>query len=104
MNASSVDMFVSQRWLANLMFVIIGITIGLLLAFFQTPSVNFEKLKWQQFYSNDNKYGDPHMESEVDDSHAPEKALYFHENLSDPHTGKCIYYNSFNSLFSDFSQ
>ncbi|VDN55125.1 unnamed protein product [Dracunculus medinensis] len=80
-------MFVSQRWLANLMFVIIGITIGLLLAFFQTPSVNFEKLKWQQFYSNDNKYGDPHMESEVDDSHAPEKALYFHENLSDPHTG-----------------
>lgn len=75
----------SQRWPNAVVYVVFGIAIGLSLSFLSLPNSTQWRLSRLPAHPD---HHDAHSESEVDDEHAPEHAMHFHTNSSDPHRGE----------------
>lgn len=81
-------MFAAKRLTISLAYVVLGVVIGLTIAFLWPSDAYSFRISDGHVRSFETAHRhDAHSDSEVDDVNAPEVPMHFHSNSTDPHEG-----------------
>uniref|UniRef100_A0A0M3I8G9 Glycoprotein-N-acetylgalactosamine 3-beta-galactosyltransferase 1 n=1 Tax=Ascaris lumbricoides TaxID=6252 RepID=A0A0M3I8G9_ASCLU len=82
-------MFAAKRLTISLAYVVLGVVIGLTIAFLWPSDAYSFRISDGHVRSFETAHRhDAHSDSEVDDVNAPEVPMHFHSNSTDPHEGE----------------